>query len=284
MGRNKPLPLQDMVDSIVKEAEARVAGADDTVEPDVEKVASVQDDDLVDLEYAEKLAGAVAYVAECIGDETTKEAHGNPETALTQLKPRKDKQSEDFGGVKMIPDSPPMEEKGTKFKSLKSSHKGEGVKLSEADRGTLKQAILEKLGSGVDNPPNMGDGPVADPPGSFKSGDEPRKAPGGGGHQHVASNEAAINMDKGQAAKATTYPDLHKALAKHRLNRGTDPVLHNNLQNASKAGVKIAGAKQELSKIAAAGCGCDGNGTCSYCRLNVLSGGTIAVGADQPAQ
>ncbi len=39
MGRNKPLPLQDMVDSIVKEAEARVAGADDTVEPDVEKVA-----------------------------------------------------------------------------------------------------------------------------------------------------------------------------------------------------------------------------------------------------
>jgi len=276
----KTLPLQDMVDQVVKEAQARVQ---DTTLDDTPAPSNVPTIDGVDLEYAEKLAGAVAYVVEHIDDIEKEAEHGNAATAVRQLKPRGGKQSQNFGGKKTIPDNPPMEEGGTKLKTLKSPYKGEGTRLSEADRGELKEAILHKLSSGVDNPPNMSGGPVSNPPGSFASGGGP-KAPGKGGHQHVASNEAAINMDKGQAWKATTEPDLHRVLATHRLNRSTDPVLQENLQNASKAGVKIAGAKAELTKIAAAGCSCDGNGVCSYCRLNVLSGGRAALGANQPAQ
>lgn len=296
---NDAMPLQDMVDQVIKEAQARVADDQATDEPE-EKTASAADQPAegVDLDYAEKLAGAVSYVVRHFdevepeeGEEEKVAEHGNPATALKVLSATKGKQSHDLGGQKMIPTDPPMEE-GNKLKSLKSPHKGGGVDLGKKagapltgeDREGLKKAILEKLGSGVDNPPNMGGGPVSDPEGSFKSGDNPKKAPSGGGHQHVASNQAAIDMDKGQAWKATSQPDLGKALAKHKLNRGTDPVLHNNLQNASKAGVKIAGAKRELSKIAAAGCGCDGNGTCSYCRLNILSGGKVATGSEQPAQ
>lgn len=50
-------------------------------------------------------------------------------------------------------------------------------------------------------------------------------------------------------------------------SKAHDSKVSENLQNASKGGVKIAGIKAHLQKIAAEGCTCDDKGECKYCKM-----------------
>ncbi len=76
--------------------------------------------------------------------------------------------------------------------------------------------------------------------------------PAGGGNSarsNISSIEAAINLKKDQA-KAPQKKMLDTVLTEKAQKKSTDPVLQDNLRNASKAGVKIAAAKAFLQKVA----------------------------------
>ena len=89
------------------------------------------------------------------------------------------------------------------------------------------------------------------PDGVSKSG-EGKGDPSGKGANMVGSNERATSYTK-KDAKSLVKKDLGKVLAEPALSRKSDPVLHNNLRSASKAGVKIAGVeKTEKDKLLAA--------------------------------
>jgi hypothetical protein len=62
----------------------------------------------------------------------------------------------------------------------------------------------------------------------------------------IASNEAAINYVK-QKAKAVPKARMGEVLSEPAQKKSTDPVLHNNLSNTGKAGVKIASAMESAA-------------------------------------
>ena len=94
---NKVIPLHDMVDGIIKEATQRVSDPDHApVELEDDKPEGITSEG-VDLDYAEKVAGAAMYAAEHMGDsaraEKTREylrtklaEHGTADTLLPQKK------------------------------------------------------------------------------------------------------------------------------------------------------------------------------------------------------
>ena len=285
------VPLQDMVDGVIKEANARLSNQTE-VPPSDTPSGPPPDTGALDLDEVEKLACAAEYIVEHF-DEVVGDGMGVRDLIKTKLAAPNVKgthieqpgatsglQSARFGGKKTIPTNPPMED-GTKLKDNKGAmlpaYPAEGPirKLSQAERTVLKRAILDKLASGVDNPVRITGKPSSGPPGVFASGGGPGAA-SAPGRQFVSSAKAATDYTKGDAKKTTAYPDVHKVLDEHRLNRSTDPVLHENLQNASTAGVKIAGVRGALTKIATAGCGCEGQGTCAHCQMARLTPGLTA--------
>ena len=72
---------------------------------------------------------------------------------------------------------------------------------------------------------------------------------GNSARSNISSIEAAIKMKKEQG-KAPQKKMLSTILTEPALKKSTDPVLQDNLRNASSAGVKIAAAKAYLQKIA----------------------------------
>lgn len=105
------------------------------------------------------------------------------------------------------------------------------------------------------------------------TGSMPGHSESGAGNQArslLESNDKAQHATKGEA-KAPVKAELGKVLDEPALNSKTDTKLRENLRNSDKAGVKIAEAQaaifQQLQKVAAGGCTCGSQGTCSYCRL-----------------
>ncbi len=110
---------------------------------------------------------------------------------------------------------------------------------------THKQAsalLRMKMAAPSDNPvPNPGSVTGEETEGRVGKGDDP-------GRELISSNESAINFTKGQA-KAGQKKDVGQYLDEPALSAASDPVLQKTLDNASAAGVKIAG---ELQKWASA--------------------------------
>lgn len=95
-----------------------------------------------------------------------------------------------------------------------------------------------------------------------------------GQERMVASNQAAINYTK-RDAKAVPKKRMREVLREPAQSRSTDRVLHANLDNADKAGVKLssvqvktAAAKAMLKRAMDGGCTCKPGGpSCKYCQL-----------------
>jgi hypothetical protein len=99
-----------------------------------------------------------------------------------------------------------------------------------------------------------------------QSGD-PVSGYGNQGRRLIQSNQAAIDYTKGDA-KGPQKTQLKEVLDEPALSSSTDSKLEENLRNTGKAGVKIAGARATLEKVAAAGCTCVNiNGECPFCSL-----------------
>jgi hypothetical protein len=294
-------PLQELIDSVISEASQTektasavcdVCGIEltdgghlcaESQEPT--KMASAEG--FVDLDYAEKLAGAVEYIQGHIGEldephedkvaairrklaaahaygkgggQLADNASGTPGTQSA----KKDKAKH------QVPKNTPFKDK-TRLEDNESAMHGaypkEGVirTKSAAARAKIKEGILQKLGSGVDNPPKISRKESKGPEGVFASEDGPGPT-GPGGFEKVRSVKGAIKFTK-KDAKAGVRADLAKVLTEPALSKKKDSKLHENLQNASKAGVKIAGVRENLTKVAAAGCLCGGEGSCDHCRL-----------------
>ena len=278
------MPLQDMINSVLREAEETVktASAEPTSQCSVCGIAvesgnlcashaeatKTAGDDAIDLDYAEKLAGAVEYIADYLG-----KTAAPMQCTLPTNKQTSGKQSLRFGGKPVIPKKPPME-KGTKLKDNKSTmlpaYPKDGVIKTSEERDALKKAILTKLGSGVDNAPSISGSATKGPEGVFAAEQGPSPS-GPGGFQLARSIQSAMSYTKGQAKK-NVKADLAKVLKAPALSSAADPVLQENLQNTSKAGVKIAGVREELAKIAASGCTCGGAHTCVSCLVRAFAG------------
>jgi hypothetical protein len=98
---------------------------------------------------------------------------------------------------------------------------------------------------------------------------DPVSGYGNQGRRLIQSNQAAIDATKADA-KGPQKTQLKEVLEEPALSPSTDSTLEENLRNTGKAGVKIAGARAFLEKVAAAGCTCRTiNGECPTCRLQV---------------
>jgi hypothetical protein len=166
-----------------------------------------------------------------------------------------------------------------------------------------RQAILAKLAgedvmtsnvsSSKSGGPLVGDGEMD----AHKAEEVPSNPTDGSGYGNqqrgmVGSNDAAINYSKGDAKKPRAK-ELAEVLKNPAFSPKHDGKLHEQLQNAGQAGVKIAGAqRRELLKQAAAsgkltqemvdrikvasmedgsdGCTCAGEGSCKVCKLKAL--------------
>ena len=231
------MPLQDMIDSVLSEAQEKIASVNQEevaeeipqAQPETEQIGAG-----VDPSYAEKLAGAVEYISEHL------DSIINPSADVPSLREAlKEKVSE------AQPEAV-AEEAVTEEPTEEAVEETIDTKTAGADREELKRAILEKLGSGVDNPPKIANKASSGPEGASVAGEGPSGS-GPGGHELVGAVEKAISYTKGDAKKGVKA-DLAKVLDHPALSKAKDPVLHENLQNASKAGVKIAGTREALRK------------------------------------
>lgn len=89
---------------------------------------------------------------------------------------------------------------------------------------------------------------------------------GNAGTKLVDSNTAAIDYTKRDAKKLVVAP-LKEVLDQPAFSEKHDSKLQENLRNTGKAGVKIAGVRAELAKIASAGCTCNSRGECQFCSM-----------------
>lgn len=90
--------------------------------------------------------------------------------------------------------------------------------------------------------------------------------PSNPGRNMISSNAAPKAATK-REAKAPQKKLLKEVLTEPAQTKATDPVVQNNLRNASKGGVKIAAARAFLQKVAEEGCKCEDAGTCRYCKM-----------------
>lgn len=82
----------------------------------------------------------------------------------------------------------------------------------------------------------------------------------------VGSNKGAIDYTKRDAKKLVVEP-LKAVLEQPAFSEKHDNKLQENLRNTGKAGVKIAGVRAELAKVASAGCTCNGKSECQFCTM-----------------
>jgi hypothetical protein len=90
--------------------------------------------------------------------------------------------------------------------------------------------------------------------------------PSNEGRQLIANNSAPVSATK-REAKSPGRKQLSEVLTEPAQTASTDNTVQQNLRNASKGGVKIAAVKSYLRKVSEAGCVCNGQGECDYCRM-----------------
>lgn len=233
--------------------------------------------------FVEKLASALEYCNEHF----LKEAVGQPEsigpgkgtgalaTNLTSP-PGPGKQSEETG---QATHNQPPKNPGSDVKSPGQVNPSTAMATDMNDRpggsedwsGTdkMKQAQIQRIlgimkkAENAINPAHIGaktTNPHQDsPPGAAPSGENVPKLPGEAKKQEnlVTSVDKAINYTK-QDAKAVPKARMGEVLSEPAQKKSTDPVLHNNLDAASSAGVKlssmkVAAARALLLKVAEEG-------------------------------
>jgi hypothetical protein len=86
------------------------------------------------------------------------------------------------------------------------------------------------------------------------------------GRSLIQNKDSIKNVTK-KDAKSPRKAELTQVLTEPAMSKAHDPVVQNNLRNASKGGVKIAAAKAYLQKIAEEGCTCGKKGECRHCKL-----------------
>jgi len=151
---------------------------------------------------------------------------------------------------------------GGAAKGVHSLATGGKKKKASADLSRVRD-IMDKMAAdsdtssisaGTSNPHQ------SSPPGVSAAGEGKMPVPSEVAKQEslIASNEAATNYDKGQA-KAVPKARMGEVLSEPAQKKSTDPVLHQNLDAASSAGVKLssitkrAAAEALLRKIAQEG-------------------------------
>ena len=82
----------------------------------------------------------------------------------------------------------------------------------------------------------------------------------------VDSPEKVKDLKPAEAAQQEA-DDLRGYLNEPGLSNKKDPTLDSALEHVSEAGPKIAAARAYLEKVAAEGCTCNGQGTCTYCLI-----------------
>jgi hypothetical protein len=147
--------------------------------------------------------------------------------------------------------------KGGEKKDEKDDDKKDEKKDGEQEKkSSAVETILGEMGKVAET---HGGGETLD--------DKPAPVPSNPGRQMIASNAAPKAATK-REAKAPRKAELSQVLTEPALSKAHDSKVHDNLQNASKGGVKIAGvAKALLQKIAEEGCTCGGKGECRYCKM-----------------
>ena len=251
------ISLHEMVEEVVRNAEAQAQANFDDFEKTASDVSDVPGTaiDEIDLEEIEKVAEAVEGFIDVLssggelqvkvaGDSgsggpapgkdepatvETKDGKPNYETGKAKSQPKSSGEEKAVGGgtnhVATAPsghiDSEQPQISGTKSKSA-------------ASREAIKERILAKLG------------------GAPEGGDRPGVTAAGEGTKATGKAAAMFGKLDGKAsfskgdAKKLVKPDLAKVLKEPALSKASDPVLHNNLRNASKAGVKIAGSMKDV--------------------------------------
>lgn len=142
------------------------------------------------------------------------------------------------------------EKKGDEKKEEKKDEKKE-----DKEKTSAVDFILPKLAE------FHGGGETLDSP--SETGPKPAMVPG----RALVQNKDQIKNVTKREAKAPRKAELKQVLTEPALSKAHDPVVQNNLRNASKGGVKIAAAKAYLQKIAEEGCKCGDKGTCRHCKL-----------------
>ena len=238
-------------------------------EEPVEKTSSV---------FVEKLASAVEYLNDgflkvAVGEPESAPAHTPPQTTVgpgkgaTALEineePVAGMQSTDTGQAKknqppLVPGSdkpaPGQTNPATALETTLQTPPGGSEDWTDKD--VMKQAqvarvkgILSKIAEDAINPASI-QAANKDVPSDASASEEkvpPQPKEVTKQEKMVASNQAAIDATK-QEAKAVPKARMGEVLSEPAQKKSTDPVLHENLQAASKAGVKLASAE----KVAAA--------------------------------
>lgn len=146
--------------------------------------------------------------------------------------------------------------KGEKKDEKKGDEKKEEKKeKDDKEKTSAVDFILPKLAE------FHGGGETLDSP--SETGPKPAMVPG----RALVQNKDQIKNVTKREAKAPRKAELKQVLTEPALSKAHDPVVQNNLRNASKGGVKIAAAKAYLQKIAEEGCTCGDKGTCRHCKL-----------------
>jgi hypothetical protein len=265
------LSLHDMVEDVVKRAEKQAYDELSDLD-DLSKTASASDVegetpdsfDGVDYEHAEKVASAIEWIVEELGKDPeievrrrftmAKEAThgvGSSATQLQDSKAKDGKQAQPIAQGKKTPEGSKdaVEDNEGELKKRLAQTQPQISMQKKAEREALKQRILSKLGGMETSKPNIANKELSGPDGVSAAGEGPTAS--GPGAAMVSSVDKVINLTKGQA-KSLVKKDLAKVWDNKALSKSTDKVLHENLRNASKAGVKIAGASSEVRKRFAA--------------------------------
>ena len=271
--------VHDMIEEAVKAAEQdayrEINALDEQLfdESDFEKTAAATQEDSqefsADATYFEKMAEAVEFILSELSEaetpvadlqarlqkvamKPTKKGTGGGEQMTTLAAKNTGTQSQNFGKANKQWKNSPLQaiEGGAAKASIQDNAQMPANCMAEvpsgvghskkAEREELKARIMAKLG-GVSNgdEANITQAPLQGPEGVWAAGEGPKAS--GKGANLVDSNEKAINLTKRQG-KDLVRSDLAALLTEPALSKKTDPVLHENLRNASSAGVKIAGA------------------------------------------
>lgn len=251
------ISLHEMVEEVVRNAQAQARANFD----EFDKTASVISEDVdasigdIDLEEIEKVAEAVdgfidvlssggEFQVKVAGDsgsggpgpakdepKTTESKDGkqNYETGKAKSQPKASGENKVEGGGSNHVHTEPSGHIDSEQPQISG-----GKSKSAAQRAAIKERILAKLG------------------GAPEGGDRPGVTAAGEGTKATGKAAAMFGKLDGKAsfskgdAKKLVKPDLAKVLKEPALSKASDPVLHNNLRNASKAGVKIAGSLKDV--------------------------------------
>lgn len=266
--------MQDMVRQMIKGASAKLASDASYDESDEGQEvrtpsAQVSDSDLTNPEYIEKLASSVSYIAEHLS-EIQPEASGPLGRAIAKLANGGElKVTKSIAAKQVIKKDKPAGLDAATESTNSALVDGGELKTNENKRpgGTerqkiahskaaakLKAHLLAKMAGEDVIKANIsgkkGDGALR----TFKAEDA-APTPAGGGNsarRHIQSNAGAINM-KPRDAVAPQKEQMKAVLDEPMMSAKHDSVLHNNLRNADKAGVKIAAVGKLFRKVAEQG-------------------------------